>query len=362
MPSNQLPMQIKVISWCLLLVCWLVGLIAPAAAATVSPPVVLRVGYQPISSPTGAVFEAAKRDRLLRHGLERYNIRLSFVPFKKGSDSIVAFRQGELDAIAMGDMPMIEFALTTPVIIIGQVRQGFSTIVAPRGTTPKDLKGKRIGNTFASVGHYALLKILQNSGLSERDVTLVPLDVDQMPGALLKGSIDAFSAWEPTPSLFIAQHPDRFSSVGRQSGSGFLSVSRIFANRHPESVALLAAGMARAMLWLGKEGNNRHQAASWNRAAIQKLSGTTVPLTTEELSRQLTADLQALRHSARLPALKDQGANLLSNEFTFLQNIGKLPKNAQWETIRTSFDHSIMERIYRNPSASSLNRFDYDLK
>jgi NitT/TauT family transport system substrate-binding protein len=360
MTNNPLPMQIRVISWCLLLVCWLAVPVIPATAA--SPPVELRVGYQPISSPTGAVFEAVKRDRLLRHGLERYNIRLSFVPFKKGSDSIAAFRRGELDVIAMGDMPMIEFALTTPVIIFGQVRQGFATIVAPRGTTPMDLKGKRIGNAFASVGHYALLRILKNGGLSERDVTLVPLDVNQMPEALLQNKIDAFSAWEPTPSLFIAQHPDRFSSVGRQSGSGFIAVSKTYASRHPESVSLLAAGLARAMQWLAKEGDNRHQAASWNRAAIQKLSGMTVPLTTEKLSRQLTADLQAIHYSAQLPALKAQGSNLLSDEFKFLQDIGKLQKNAQWETIRTSFDHSIMERIYRNPAASSLNRFDYELK
>jgi ABC-type nitrate/sulfonate/bicarbonate transport system substrate-binding protein len=360
MPSDTLKIYSRVLNWCLLLVCWLAVPVLPATAA--SPPVELRVGYQPISSPTGAVFEVAKRDRLLRQGLGRHNIRLSFVPFKKGSDSIAAFKRGELEAIALGDMPMIEFALSTPVTIVGQMRQGFSTVVAPRGTTPKDLKGKRIGNAFASAGHYALLKTLQNGGLTERDITLVPLDVNQMPETLLKGTIDAFSAWEPTPALFIAHHPDRFSSVGRQSGSGYLSVTRTFANRHPESVSLLAAGLARAMQWLAKEGGNRQQAASWNRAAILQLSGTESLLTTGELSRQLTADLQVMHHSAKLPTLKDSGTNLLADEFRFLKDIGKLPQSAHWETIRTSFDHGIMERIYRNPSASLLNRFDYELR
>jgi len=361
MPDTKLAPRIALISCCLLLVC-LVGLIAPAAAAPASPHSELRVGYQPISSPSGALFEVIKRDRVLRQGLERHAIRLTLVPFKKGSDAIRSFRRGELDAIAMGDLPLIQFALTTPVVIIGQLRQGFSSVVAPRGSTPRDLKGKRIGNAFASAGHYALLKTLQSAGLAERDVTLVPLDVNEMPEALLKGRIDAFSVWEPTPSLFIAKYPDRFSSVGRQMGSGYLSVSRTFANQFPASIPLLAAGVARAMQWLADDGANLQLAARWNQGAIQQLSGTAPAASRENLARQIGSDLQIIQYSAKLPALKAQGKNLLSDEFLFLKALGKLPQTARWETIRTSFDHSIMERIYRNPRASSLRRFDYELK
>lgn len=347
-------------SCCLLLTACLIGPVA--AAAKDSPPSELRVGYQPISSPTGALFEVIKRDRLLRQGLQRHNIRLAFVPFKKGSDSITSFRRGELDAIAMGDLPLIQFALTTPVTIIGQLRQGFSTVVALRGTTLRDLKGKRIGNAIASAGHYALLKTLQNEGLAERDVTLVPLDVNEMPEALLKGRIDAFSAWEPIPSLFIATYPERFSSVGRQIGSGYLSVSRAYASQSPESITLLAAAVARAMQWLADDGANRQLAARWNQGAIQQLSGTVPVASYEELGRQIGSDLQMIQHSAKLPPMKGQGKNLLEDEFMFLKTLGKVPQTARWETIRTSFDHSIMERIYQNPKASSLHRFDYERK
>lgn len=262
----------------------------------------------------------------------------------------------------MGDLPMIEFSLSTPVVIIGRVRQGFSTIVAPRGATPLNLKGMRIGNAFASAGHYALLKTLQNAGLSERDVTLVPLDVNQMPKALLEGKIDAFSAWEPTPSIFIAQYPDRFSSVGRQSGSGYLSVARRFADRHSESIPLLAASLARAMQWLSKDTANIKQASQWNRASIHKLTGAESRVSPDGLSQLIKKDLQAVYYSAKLPPMKDNGNNLLLDEYTFLKAIGRLPQTAQWETIRNSFDHSILDRIYRNKTASSLNRFSYELK
>jgi len=358
MQSKLLKKSLRLIGCLLLLACCLAGLATPVSAA----PVAFRVGFLPIASPTGAIFEAMKRDRLLRQGLQGQNIRLSLIQFKKGGDAIAAFRRGELDAIAMGDLPMIEFALSTPIIVIGQLRRGYATLVAPRGSTPRDLKGRRVGTAFASTAHFALLKILQQAGLTEQDITLVPLDVDQMPDALLKGKIYAFTAWEPVPSLFITQHPDRFSSVGRQASSGYLSISRRFADQYPASVLLLAAGQARAIQWLTKDKANRQQAAVWNQTAIRDLAARTAPLSLEELNRQLAADLQALGGSAKLPPLKEQGQSLLADEFMFLKGLGKLPGTAQWETIRSSFDHRIMERIYRNPSASSLNRFEYDLK
>ena len=44
----------------------------------------------------------------------------------------------------------------------------------------KDLKGKRIAFPFGSNAHYALLQTLASSGLSEKDVDLVSLNVNEM--------------------------------------------------------------------------------------------------------------------------------------------------------------------------------------
>ncbi len=332
--------------------------IVPAAAAQ---KIELRVGYQPFSSPTGAIFEVIKRDRILKQTLEQQKVALKFIPFKKGADSIVAFKRGELDAVAMGDMPLLEFALSCPVVIIAQNRQGYSTVVASRGTYPRDLKGKRIGNAFASSGHFTLLKILQNVGLTEKDVTLVSLDVNEMPDTLLKGKIDAFSVWEPTPSMFMAKYPERFSSVGRQIGSGYLAVSRPFFYRYPETVSLFGAGVVRAMEWLKKDRGNIQKAAAWSKTDISEYSGKPYQVSIEELGRQIEGDLKIIQFSARLPALKANGKNLLYEEFSFLKAIGRLPQDARWETLRNSFDHSVMERIYRNATFYSVKRFDYEL-
>jgi ABC-type nitrate/sulfonate/bicarbonate transport system substrate-binding protein len=333
----------------------------PAAATSVSEKKVeLRIAYQPLASPAGAIMEAVKRDRLFLQALARKGIELRFVPILKGGDAVTAFRKGELDVSSVGDMPLLELALETPVTVIGQLKRNFASIVAPRGTTAQGLKGKRIGYTFATSGHYALLKTLQNGGLTEQDVTLVPLNVSEMPDALLKGSVDAFAAWEPTPSLFLAQHSDRYSIAGRQKNTSFLVVSKVFAAKNPESVQLLAAALARAMSWFEKDAKNLVRAVSWNQTTTQMLTGKSSAQSTEELIRQITSDLQTIGYSAKLSIFKNQDKNLLVDELEFLKSVGKLPKTAQWGNIRTSFDNSIMEKIYRNRSASLITQFDYE--
>lgn len=321
---------------------------------------ICRISYQPFSTPTGALFEVMQRDRLLRDGFRKQGITLSFAPVLKGKDSAEQFQRGELEVVAMGDMPLIELAVAVPLTVFGQVRQSYSTVVAPRGSIPKDLKGKRIGNVFASTGHYALLKTLQAAGLNEKDSTLIPLEVNQMPEALLKQEIDAFAAWEPIPSQFIAQHPDRFSRVGRQRSSGYLFVSRAYALQHPNNVSLLAASLARAIQWLAKDSANRSRAVDWNLARMQQMTGKRPAMVKNDLIQQITSTLQLVNNSAKLPHAKGQGNKLLVDEFKFLQEHGKLPQTASWEGMAASFDTSIMDRVYQNPAASFLNRFEYD--
>lgn len=345
----------------LLLSCLLLLYRPAATAAAASPkPDTVHVAYQPFASPAGALFEVIKRDRLLHQGLERQGLKLQFTLFLKGSDAFEGLRNKSLDITTMGEMPLLEASFKAPLTVIGQHKQNYSSVVTQRGLQTKDLKGKRIGNAFASSGHFTLLKTLKNAGMTERDVTLVQMDVTAMPEALLSGKIDAFAAWEPTTSLFVAKHPDRFSSLGRQSNSAYLVCERAFAAQHPGVVAQFAAAMARAMHWLSKGKANQLQAAVWNLEAMQKLSGKPVSISQDELAQQLNLDLQAINYSARLPAQTIKPNGQLAEAFLFLKQNGRLPQSAQWEQVRTIFRHDVMDRVYRKPALSGLHRCDYE--
>jgi len=104
-----------------------------------------------------------------------------------------------------GDMPTLSAAANFGVHVVALAQQGFCSIVAREEMLMKELRAKRIAYAFGSNAHYALLQSLASAGLREEDVRLIPLDVTEMPSALAEGAIDAFSAWEPTPTIALAK-------------------------------------------------------------------------------------------------------------------------------------------------------------
>ena len=345
----------------LFLVVILLGSSIPATAEPSHRPLKeFAIAYQPFASPAGVVMEVVQRDRLLKQALLKQRLSARTTPFNAGIDAIRAFKQGEVVMTTLGDMPALELATTMPVTYCAQLKQNYAMVVGDKGLLPKDLKGKRIGNVFASSGHFALLKVLHSGGLTEKDVTLVPMPVNQMSEALLKGSIDAFAAWEPTPSLIIANAPDRFSAVGRQSSSAYLVANRNFAEKHSEAMRQVAAALQRAMTWLRQDKNLR-KAVQWNIATISTFAATASHIQPEEISRVTALDLAAIRYTPRIaPLTRTTGSLPLADEFEFLKSIGKISKEAYWETILNSFNRDIVDQVLRNAVKYNLKQYSYE--
>jgi len=320
----------------------------------------LTIAYQPFASPAGVVMEVLRRDRLFKQALARQGLTLRMQPVNAGGDAIKAFKQGEVTMTTLGDMPVLELASTMPVTVCAQLKQNYAMVVGPKGLVPKDLKGKRIGNVFASSGHFTLLKVLQSANLTEKDVTLVPMPINQMPEALMKGAIDAFAAWEPTPSLMIANAPDRFTAIGRQNSSSYLVANRPFAEKNPETVRQVAAALLRAMSWLKQE-SNLNKATRWNLATINSFTVTAPLNRPEEISRVTAGDLAAIRYTPRIaPPARTSGNLPLADELAFLKGVGKISRDVRWEMIQDSFNRDIVEQVLRSANKYELKRYNYE--
>ncbi|MBT7990254.1 MAG: ABC transporter substrate-binding protein [Anaerolineae bacterium] len=63
------------------------------------------------------------------------------------------------------------------------------------------LRGKRIGIEKGTSTHGGLLSALSARNIPESAMTFIDLNPGTMPEALMAGSIDAFAASEPTPSI-----------------------------------------------------------------------------------------------------------------------------------------------------------------
>ncbi|WP_198263119.1 ABC transporter substrate-binding protein [sulfur-oxidizing endosymbiont of Gigantopelta aegis] len=64
-------------------------------------------------------------------------------------------------------------------------------------STPLDLKGKKIGATVRSTGHYFLEGFLNHYNYSLNDIELIDINAAELKGKLEEGEVDAITSWEP---------------------------------------------------------------------------------------------------------------------------------------------------------------------
>ncbi|MEF8707099.1 MAG: ABC transporter substrate-binding protein, partial [Candidatus Accumulibacter sp. UW27] len=161
----------------------------PPGAATATA--AAKVGLQPLGYPAAMIGALLRRDRILKRRLSELGEPLATFAFPRGSDMIGRFADGRLDAGLLGDMPTIILATQAPVAIAGLAKLSATAIVAHQDGWLASIKGKRLAYIPGSSAHYTLLQALASVGLSERDVTLVELAIDDMPAALAQRQIDA---------------------------------------------------------------------------------------------------------------------------------------------------------------------------
>lgn len=111
----------------------------------------------------------------------------------------------------------------------------------------RDLKGKKIGVTFASSAHLLVLDLLTGAGLNpERDVNLVNVPAPELTAAFQSRQVDAAAAWTPhfakiraMPDVRLLADDTSFSlykQFGVTPGPDVLVARRAFATKQPEAV------------------------------------------------------------------------------------------------------------------------------
>lgn len=103
-------------------------------------------------------------------------------------------------------------ASNTPIKILAMVQQNpESSIFArkDRGITRfEDLKGKRIAYLPGNVSYFFLKRAMKKYDLKKSEIELSIMQPPTMPIALVGGSIDAFSLWEPWGSQAVSRMPN----------------------------------------------------------------------------------------------------------------------------------------------------------
>jgi len=175
--------------------------------------------------------------------------------YPSGQRALSGLLAGEVDVALSAETPIVFQSFEhTHFRIVATVGSSDDEpkIVARRDrgiVAPADLRGKRVATQRASAVHYFLYLFLLRHGMREADVELTFMKAEELPDALIRGDIDAFSMREP----FVGnakQGLDEKAVVFTEPGlyvKTFNLVVRdeLIANR-PEAIRALLRALVRA--------------------------------------------------------------------------------------------------------------------
>ena len=199
-------------------------------------------------------------------------VKLSFEYFTGTGPAInEAIANNRLDVAQYGSLPnIIGKAGGLPTRILASY--GYTTVfgLARKDlevNSFKDLKGRKVAVAKGTVLHWALLKALQDNGLTLRDIQLVDLKTADQLAALSAGSVDAAVGSSSLLTLRDKGVGKVFYSSKEQgakaSGFGGILVSEPFEKQYPDATQRIANGLVKAAHWLGQEANRDEAYRIW---------------------------------------------------------------------------------------------------
>jgi NitT/TauT family transport system substrate-binding protein len=176
--------------------------------------------------------------------------------FTSGKAALDAVFRGQAQLGTTGDIPtMFAVMAGKPAAVVATIATAENDLGIigrkDRGiTSGASLKGKRVGVTLGTNGHFVLDAFLNQQLLTPDQVTARNLKPEQMVDALLNGDVDAVSTWQPllgTLQAKLGRNGTVFPSQGLYDVSFNLVGARDYVRSHPETIkkilrALIHAG------------------------------------------------------------------------------------------------------------------------
>lgn len=316
------------------------------------------LAVQPMAYPLAFISAIMQRDKLLRTELQARGLELRTFPFRKGNDIVKLVGNGRVEMAFLGDMPAVNTMAATPTYVVGLGKRNFSSIVSRDFGRIEALRGKRVAYSAGSSSHLVLLRGLKAAKMLESDVVQVPMEPSQMPDALEDGTIDAFSAWEPTPTISLTRNPKN-RAIYRGMSTDWVVLSKDFADKEPQAALSLVASFARAVQWMRAANANLERAATWVLADGVAFTGKPSSLTPTKAVDIVRKDLLDVPGAPAVPPKVD-GELPLARELEFLQQQGRISRDFDLSKVRQALAYDALKRVQADPKKYRLHVYDYE--
>lgn len=244
------------------------GALAFAGTAAAQDLKEFRIGYQ-----KGGIFSVVKQQKTIEARLKTLGVdTVKWIEFQYGPPLLEALGIGSIDIGTVGDTPPIfAQAAGANVVYVAATPASDSALILPQDSPIKtlaDLKGKKIAFARGSSSHNLTVQILAKAGLTYGDITPVYLTPADAAAAFARGSIDAWTIWDPYYAIAEKRQKARtLATTHDVAGSNsFYLANRGFAKRQPVVLRAVLDELAKATRWAGE---NRDKLA----AAISEITG-----------------------------------------------------------------------------------------
>jgi len=182
-------------------------------------------------------------------------LRVETLAFNNSTEIKTAVVTGSIDFAVTGvTAALMAASRGEPFRVLAAAADGASAIVARKEhgvARIEDLKGKRIGYVPGSAQDVLLRLSLRDRGLSaDKDVSLVKVGFGDMPNALERGDIEAFSGAETGPSVALLRGRSNVVAYPYATPMGKINIvfgtSQALLDKEPELCRSMVATHARA--------------------------------------------------------------------------------------------------------------------
>ncbi len=225
---------------------------ARGEAALKETPKEIRIGTQ-----KGGFFPAVKARHTVEDVFQPLGVDIKWADFQFGPPLLEAINVGSVDFGYVGDSPPIfAQAANARIRYVAAVKQQGNTqaIIVPQDSpirTLADLRGKRVAFGKGSSAHNLLVAALEKAGLSWTDITPAPLAPADATAAFVKGSVDAWSIWDPYLALAELKEHARVIAFDKDvhKPNSFYIAGTDFVDKYPALVDRLNAVFASEGVW-----------------------------------------------------------------------------------------------------------------
>lgn len=198
-----------------------------------------------------------RKQGTLEKRLKPLGFKVEWPEFAAGPQQLEALNAGSLDIAHTAESPPVfAQAAGAPLVYLATspVNAASVSFLVPVNSPIKsiaDFKGKKIAFQKASIGHYVLVKALEDVGLTLKDIESVYLPPPDANVAFSQGKVDAWIVWDPFVTRAVQRKFGRVlkDSTGYRDLGVFYSTSRQFYQAHPEVIKVFLEELEKVEIW-----------------------------------------------------------------------------------------------------------------